>query len=97
MPIRPFFDRANELAALDRALLDRRIGKMALLYGRRRIGKTYLLQHFVSERADRPAPRHVYCLADRSTAAAQRLAVAKQMFGIPPRRRRPSAAARSRR
>jgi Uma2 family endonuclease len=52
MPIRPFFDRANELAALDRALLDRRIGKMALLYGRRRIGKTYLLQHFVSERAD---------------------------------------------
>ena len=43
----PFFDRASELAALDRAWKHRgRGGQMTLLYGRRRLGKTYLLQRY---------------------------------------------------
>ena len=39
----PFFNRAHELAALDRAWKHRgNGGQMMLLYGRRRLGKTYL-------------------------------------------------------
>jgi len=39
-----FIDRDAELAEL-RALADRRAPAIALLYGRRRVGKTYLLEH----------------------------------------------------
>ena len=43
----PFFNRANELIALDRAWSQReRGGQITLLYGRRRLGKTYLLQRY---------------------------------------------------
>jgi len=39
-----FVDRERELAEL-RALADRGEPALALLYGRRRVGKTYLLDH----------------------------------------------------
>jgi AAA+ ATPase superfamily predicted ATPase len=44
-----FVDRAAELSEL-RALADRRVPTIALLYGRRRVGKTYLLEHAWADR-----------------------------------------------
>jgi AAA+ ATPase superfamily predicted ATPase len=44
-----FIDRDAELAEL-RALADRRRPAIALLYGRRRVGKTYLLEHAWADR-----------------------------------------------
>ena len=43
----PFYNRTLELAALDRAWKRHGAGgQMLLLYGRRRLGKTFLLQRF---------------------------------------------------
>ena len=43
----PFYNRMLELAALDRAWKRHGAGgQMLLLYGRRRLGKTFLLQRF---------------------------------------------------
>jgi hypothetical protein len=43
----PFYDRKLELAALDRGWKRHGAsGQMLLLYGRRRLGKTFLLQHY---------------------------------------------------
>ena len=43
----PFYDRTLELTALDRAWKRHLTGgQMLLLYGRRRLGKTFLLQRF---------------------------------------------------
>lgn len=74
----PFFNRQNELRALERAWnVDGNRGQMLLLYGRRRLGKTYLLQRFfASEAGEIPRP-HAYYLADQTTAAHQRLALAR--------------------
>ncbi|WP_395089090.1 DUF234 domain-containing protein [Armatimonas sp.] len=70
-----FHNRTDELDALERAWT-RPLpgGQFALLYGRRRLGKTYLLQHFF---ADKP---HAYHLADQSTPALQRLALAQTLL-----------------
>ena len=68
----PFFDRANELKAFSRAW-ERRGAGLAMLYGRRRLGKTYLLQRFLAELGDSdtlPSGR-CYYLADQSTADNQ--------------------------
>ncbi len=75
-----FYNRVNELAALERAFRHpSRGGQMALVYGRRRIGKTYLLQRYFSAgvRGNEARKRHCYYLADQSTATAQRLALAE--------------------
>lgn len=45
----PFIDRQRERAGLDR-LVEREGAHLAVLYGRRRIGKTYLLQHLRRDR-----------------------------------------------
>ncbi len=88
----PFFDRANELKAFSRAW-ERRGAGLAMLYGRRRLGKTYLLQRFLAELGDSdtlPSGR-CYYLADQSTADNQRQALAERLFeafpspGIEPR------------
>jgi len=41
-----FVDRDNELEALNR-LLDKKSAALVLLYGRRRVGKTRLVQEFL--------------------------------------------------
>ena len=71
----PFYNRTNELAALERAW-SRTLpgGQFALLYGRRRLGKTHLLQHFFGEKP------HAYHLADQSTPALQRLSLAQTLL-----------------
>lgn len=79
----PFFNRANELNALDRAYRQRgRGGQFTLLYGRRRLGKTYLLQrYFTGGRDGNEAPKpHCYFLAEQTTAQAQRRALALELL-----------------
>jgi hypothetical protein len=44
----PFYNRERELEAFQRAYERPGQGAMALLYGRRRLGKTYLLQRFLA-------------------------------------------------
>ena len=83
----PFYDRKLELAALDRAWKRHGAGgQMLLLYGRRRLGKTFLLQRYFTAGVDgdgREKP-HCYFLAEQSTAAAQRLTLARQLIGALP-------------
>lgn len=79
----PFFNRTRELAALDRAYNARGAGgQMALLYGRRRLGKTYLLQRYCTAGASgSESPKaHCYYLAEQTTAATQRLTLAAQLL-----------------
>ena len=71
-----FFDRKAELVSLNRAWGRRKAG-LAMLYGRRRLGKTYLLQRFLSDVDG--ASRRCYYLADQSTAEVQRLAMAERL------------------
>ena len=74
----PFFNRVTELAALHRAWNRPGAGgQMAMLYGRRRLGKTYLLQRFF---ADAPPKAHCYFLADQTTAVSQRRELAVQIL-----------------
>ena len=77
----PFFNRIAELTALDRAWRNRGSGgQMTLLYGRRRLGKTYLLQRFFAGSATEPAKSHCYYLAEQTTAASHRSALAAQLL-----------------
>ena len=85
----PFFDRHHELATLERAWRQARNsgqGQMALVYGRRRLGKTYLLQRFFGQDPVQPesAPQHCYSLAEQTTATAQRLTFAAQVLDALP-------------
>ncbi len=83
----PFYNRTLELAALDRAWKRRGPGgQMLLLYGRRRLGKTFLLQRYFTAGVDgheREKP-HCYFLAEQSTAATQRLTLARQLIAALP-------------
>lgn len=72
----PFFDRVAQLEALERAWSRSKSG-LALVYGRRRVGKTYLLQRFLSKVND--ASGRCYYLADQSTADLQRLELAERL------------------
>lgn len=83
----PFFDRSNEQATLERAWRHAaKQGQLALVYGRRRVGKTYLLQYFFG--ADPLNPDRVkhccYSLAEQTTASAQRVALAAQILAALP-------------
>ena len=77
--IMDFLDRENEMARLDR-LAKSREGGLAVLYGRRRIGKTRLLLEW--------SARHggLYTVADQSSAEIQRRylaeAVAERLPGF---------------
>lgn len=73
----PFLDRGPELARL-RALLGRRAGSLAVVYGRRRLGKSRLL------RAALPRGRAVYFAADLRESALQRGALAAEIARLLP-------------
>ena len=64
----PFLDRVREITRLRRAL-SRQDGSLIVVYGRRRCGKSRLLQEALRER------RHAYYLADLSDASMQRQAL----------------------
>ncbi|MCC6485537.1 MAG: ATP-binding protein [Armatimonadetes bacterium] len=57
-----FYNRQRELQALTQRW-EAPDGQFALLYGRRRVGKTYLLQHFLEKKP------HVYFLAAQTSLA----------------------------
>ncbi len=65
-------DRKTELSEL-RALADRRAPVLALVYGRRRVGKTYLLDHVWRGR------RHFYFLAADTTAELNRRELLREL------------------
>lgn len=68
-------DREAELAEL-RRLADRREPVLALLYGRRRVGKTYLLDYAWRGR------RHFYFLAADTTAELNRQELLRELRGV---------------
>ena len=73
-----FLDRVDELARLNRFMaLDE--GAMACLYGRRRIGKSRLLEELLRRRKD-----VVIHVADRSEAALQRVRFAQDVAALLP-------------
>ena len=79
----PFYNRTLELAALDRAWKRHLTGgQMLLLYGRRRLGKTFLLQRFFTAglSGNEEEKPHCYFLAEQSTSATQRLNLARQLL-----------------
>ncbi len=76
----PFYNRESELSALDRAWNASGEARLALLYGRRRLGKTFLLQRFFACPSGQSQRPHCYYLADQSTAASQRLQLAQQVL-----------------
>lgn len=65
----PFFNRRDELGRL-RALLGRRTGTLAVLYGRRRCGKSRLIQQAL------PGARSIYYVGDDREPALQRASLA---------------------
>jgi AAA+ ATPase superfamily predicted ATPase len=76
MPL-PFLDRQEEAARL-RALFARRRGALAVLHGRRRCGKSRLLQETL------PRGRSVYYVADDREASIQRIALAGEVARLLP-------------
>lgn len=70
-----FIDRQNELSTLN-SLLRRRGGQFVAVYGRRRVGKTTLLRHWV-EQSGLP---YVYWVARRETADAERYSLARAVW-----------------
>ncbi len=73
----PFIDRVRELARLRRAL-SRPDGAMIVVYGRRRCGKSRLLQEALH------GHRHAYYLADLSDAGMQRRALSVEAQRVVP-------------
>lgn len=69
-----FIDRQREIADLNEAW-DRGRAELRLLYGRRRVGKTYLLQHFLSQ-----GKPHCYFLASAMTIGANLERLAQVMI-----------------
>jgi len=59
-----FIDREEETAFLEDAFASNK-SQMIVLYGRRRVGKTYLLQHFMKSK------KHVYYLCTKGNEAEQ--------------------------
>lgn len=75
-----FVDRRAELDFLNAILKQQHPGpgQLVLLYGRRRVGKTFLLRHWVKD-TDFP---HTYWSAQKESAALQRRRLFNQVTGI---------------
>src|SRR5579871_44309 len=82
----PFFDRLAELSTLDRAWKHPGGGQMAMVYGRRRLGKTYLLQRYFTGgmTGEEEVKPHCYYLAEQTTEEVQRLSLAQQLLAALP-------------
>lgn len=75
-----FVDRQAELTFLNQLLTRKRPGpaQLVLLYGRRRVGKTALLQHWV-EQSNIP---YTYWVANKESPALQRRSLFAQIMGL---------------
>jgi hypothetical protein len=76
MPAQPFYNREQQLADLDELLLRRSGPAFVLVYGRRRVGKTYLLQHW-TERSGLPT---FYWVAPRETPDNVRTDLVRELW-----------------
>jgi uncharacterized protein len=76
-----FVNRQEELAFLNQLLTRKRPGpaQLILVYGRRRVGKTALLSHWV-EQSGLP---YTYWVADKEPPAAQRRGLAARLMEMP--------------
>ncbi|MEZ4867396.1 MAG: ATP-binding protein [Caldilineaceae bacterium] len=76
-----FVDRHDELAFFNRLLIRTRPGpaQLALLYGRRRVGKTSLLGHWVAQ----SGLPYTYWVANKESSALQRRSFVATVLGIP--------------
>ncbi|CAN5620811.1 ATP-binding protein [soil metagenome] len=79
----PFYNREKELASLARGWNYLPKGAMAMVYGRRRLGKTYLLQRLFTEPAE-VETRVVYYLASQSTDEVHRREMADRVLAALP-------------
>jgi AAA+ ATPase superfamily predicted ATPase len=68
----PFLDRSDELSRI-KTLLDRTDGTLGILYGRRRLGKSRLLEQTL------PPTRSVYYVGDERESAPQRASLATEI------------------
>lgn len=75
-----FVDRQEELAFLNRLLTRKRPGpaQLVLLYGRRRVGKTALLQHWVEQ----SNLSYTYWVANKESPALQRRSLFAKIMGM---------------
>ncbi len=76
MLTQPFYHREQQLADLDELLLQRPGPAFVLVYGRRRIGKTYLLQHW-AERSGLPT---FYWVSPRETPDNVRTDLVRELW-----------------
>jgi AAA+ ATPase superfamily predicted ATPase len=84
-----FIGRARELAALEQRY-DAKGGQLVLLAGRRRIGKTFLLQRFVNRHPGRAIFYQATRQAESRELAAFTELVAREIGGLPPQYAFPS-------
>ena len=77
-----FVDRQAELAFLNSVLERKRptAAQFVLLYGRRRVGKTVLLRHWVEQ----PGLLYTYWAAEKEPAALQRRKLYARILGVEP-------------
>ena len=76
-----FVDRLEELAFLNQLLTRKKPGpaQLVLMYGRRRVGKTVLLNHW----AGQSGVPYTYWVADKESPAAQRRGLFAKIMGMP--------------
>jgi AAA+ ATPase superfamily predicted ATPase len=76
-----FIDRLEELAFLNQLLIRKKPGpaQLILMYGRRRVGKTVLLNHW----AEQSGVFNIYWVADKESPAAQRRGLFARIMGMP--------------
>ncbi len=87
----PFVDRRRELRALDAFYSAPQAG-LLVLYGRRRIGKTSLLTHWISQRfQDQRANQAFYWMATTQSAAYQLRDFSQALLRLDPRQAAPPA------
>lgn len=67
-----FIDRSNEMATLEKEY-DRGSASMVVIYGRRRVGKTELIRHFIQDK------QSLYFLATEEAEAMNRVAFQEQV------------------
>jgi AAA+ ATPase superfamily predicted ATPase len=73
----PFIDRSRELALLESEWQSKQ-ARMLILYGRRRIGKTRLLTHWINT----ASPRALYWVAEPTSSAGQLRSFSQALFGF---------------
>ena len=72
-----FVGRVRELSVLDREWGDAR-ARMLILYGRRRVGKTRLITHWIKKNGKRA----LYWVAEQTSSADQLRSFSRALFGF---------------